>query len=113
MRVKLDMNSIVYHNLVDITKEGLTLESNKEQVYISFDCCVKNYSLEKGQKTSNCVATRDVTKLTFTFYTQPKINVVFKRNFLKDLIVKKSAVSKFLDLQKAILEVGYTSYDLS
>lgn len=31
----------------------------------------------------------------------------------KDLIAGKSAVSKFFDLQKAIVEVGYTSYDLS
>lgn len=59
------------------------------------------------------MATRDITTLSFTFYTQPKTNLVFKRSFLKDLIAGKSAVSKFFDLQKAIVEVGYTSYDLS
>ena len=107
------MNNITCHNLIDVTKEGITLESAKEKIYISFDDCIKNFSLEKGKEFCKCVATRDITTLTFTFYTQPKTNVVFKRNFLKDLIAGKSAVSKFLDMQKAIVEVGYTSYDLS
>ena len=106
------MNNIICHNVIDVTKEGITLESAGEKIYIDFDDCVKNFSLEKG-KVSKCVATRDITTLSFTFYTQPKTNVVFKRNFLKDLIEGKSPVSKFLDMQKAIVEVGYTSYDLS
>ncbi len=38
---------------------------------------------------------------------------VSERNFFKELIAGKSATSKFLDLQKAIVEAGYTSYDLS
>ena len=107
------MNSIICYNLIDVTKEGITLESAKERVYISFDDCVKNFSLEKGNEFCKCVATRDITTLSFTFYTQPKTNVIFKRNFFKDLIAGKSAVSKFLDMQKAIVKVGYKSYDLS
>ena len=106
------MKSIICHRLIDITKEGITLESHKEKIYIRFDECVKNFSLENG-KSRSCVATRDITTLSFTFYTQPKTNVVFKRNFFKDLIVRKSALNKFLNMQKAIVEAAYTSYDLS
>ena len=43
----------------------------------------------------------------------PQTIIIFKRNFLKALIVGKSATGKFLELQKAIIENGYTSYDLS
>lgn len=107
------MNGIICHNIIDITKEGIMLESQKERIYVCFDKCAKNFSLEKGNEYSRCVATRDVTTLSFVFYTQPKTKVVFKKCFLKDLITGKSAVSKFFDLQKAIVEAGYTSYDLT
>ena len=107
------MNNIICHDVVDVTKEGITLKSYGGNIYIHFDDCVKNFSLEKGSKCYKCVATRDITTLSFTFYTQPKTNVVFKRSFFKDLIAGKSATSKFLDMQKAIVEAGYTSYDLS
>lgn len=106
------MYNIICHNVIDVTKEGITLESGREKIYINFDDCIKNFSLEKGKEFCKCVATRDITTLSFTFYTQPKTNVVFKRSF-KDLIMGKSAVSKFFDMQKAIAKVGYTSYDLS
>ena len=107
------MNNIICHNVIDVTEEGIILESDKEKIYINFDDCVKNFSLENGREFCKCVATRDVTTLSFTFYTQPKTNLVFKKCFLQDLVTRKSAVSKFFDLQKAIVEVGYTSYDLS
>ena len=107
------MNNIICHNIIDVTREGIMLESAREKIYIDFNDCVKNFSLEKGSDFCKCVATRDITTLSFTFYTHPKINVVFKRSFFKDLIAGKSAASKFLDMQKAIVAVGYTSYDLS
>ena len=106
------MNNIICHKVIDVTKKGITLQSAGEKIYIDFDDCVKNFSLEKGN-VCKCVATRDITKLSFTFYTYPKTNIFFKRSFLKDLIAGKSATSKFLDMQKAIVEAGYTSYDLS
>ena len=107
------MNNIICRNVIDVTKEGIRLKSTKEDIYICFDDCVKNFSSENGKEFCKCVATRDITALSFTFYTQPKTTLVFKKSFLKDLIAGKSAVSKFFDLQKAIVEAGYTSYDLS
>ena len=111
-RGTVDMNNVICHKVIDVTKVGITLESSIGKIYIDLEDCVKNFSLEKGE-ICRCVATRDITTLSFTFYTRPKTNVVFKRNFFKELIAGKSAISKFLDMQKAIVEAGYTSYDLS
>ena len=107
------MSNIICFEIVDINRSGVTVKSGKTDIKICFDECAKNYANEKSLETSRCVATRDITRLTFTFYTHPKIKVVFKKHFLKDLFSGKSAVRKFLELQKAINKYGYTSYDLS
>ena len=107
------MNSIILQEIVDINSSGLTLKHESANIFICFNDCAENYANEKSLETSKCVATRDITNLTFTFYTNPKTKVVFKKHFLKDLLSGKSAVRKFLDLQKTINKYGYTSYDLS
>ena len=106
------MNNVIFYKVIDATKEGITLESDIKRIYIDFNDCAKNYSLEKGKKC-NCVADRDITSLSFTFYTNPKTNVVFKIKKTKKLVSGKSSIRAFLDMQKAIVEAGYTSYDLS
>lgn len=107
------MNEIICSEIIDINSSGFILKHKKTSVFISFDECSRNYANEKSVEMSKCVATRDITKLTFTFYTNPKTEIVFKKNFLKDLFSGKSAVGKFLDLEKIINKYGYTSYDLS
>lgn len=107
------MNEIICHNIIDTTKDGLTIQSDKGKIYINFNDCVKNFSLENSKQICKCVATRNINTLSFTFYTQPKINVFFKKNVFKDMITGKSAASRFLDMQNKISKVGYTSYDLS
>ena len=107
------MGNIVCFEIVNINSLGITAKRGKTDIKICFNECVKNYANENSLENSRCVAIRDITKLTFTFYTQPKIRVVFKKHFFKDLFSGKSAVSKFLDLQNAINKYGYTSYDLS
>ena len=106
------MNNIICYNVASVTKEGVVLDCQKNKIYIDFADCAKNFSLENN-KFSKCVATRDITTLTFIFYTQPKTKVIFKKCFLKEFIGGKTAVNKFLNLQKFIIESGYTSYDLS
>lgn len=106
------MNTVVCHKVIAVTKEGITLESARKKIYIDFNDCAKNFSSEKG-KDCKCVATRDITTVSFTFYTQPKTKVVFKSSFFKKLIAGKSSTDKFSDMQKAIAEVGYTRYDIS
>lgn len=107
------MNDILCFEISDINSSGLTAKSGKTDIKIRFEECAKNYADENALENSKCVATRDITKLTFTFYTCPRTIVIFKKHFFKDLLSGKSAVRKFLDLQKAINKYGYTSYDLS
>ena len=107
------MDDIICHNILSVAEDGIVLKYKKNKIYINFKDCAKNYAAEKNAEFGKCIASRNITKLSFTFYTQPKTTVVFKKNLLKDLIVGKSAVSKFHDLQKAIVKAGYTSYDLS
>ena len=107
------MSNIICFEIVNINNSGITVKSGKTDIKICFDECAKNYANENSLENSRCVATRDITKLTFTFYTQPKIRVIFKKHVFKDLVSGRSAVSKFLELQKTINKYGYTSYDLS
>lgn len=107
------MSNIICFEIVHINSSGITVKSGKTDIKICFEECVKNYANENSLENSRCVATRDITKRTFTFYTQPKISVVFKKHFFKDLFSAKPAVRRFLELQKEINKCGYTCYDLS
>ena len=75
------MSSINCSEIVNINGFGITAKSGKEDVEICFDECAKNYANENSLEKSRCVATRDISKLTFTFYTNPKTKVVFKKHF--------------------------------
>jgi len=112
-KCKSPNDSIICDEILDVDNSGLTIKCNNSDIFISFAECVKNYANENSLENSRCVATRDITKLTFTFYTQPKLRVIFKKHFFKDLVSGRSAVNKFLELQKTINKYGYTSYDLS
>ena len=103
------MKNVICSRIIDVSKDGITLESAGEKIYIDFEECAKNFSLEKG-KVSKCVANRDITALSFTFYTCPQTRIIFKKYFLKDLIAGKSALCKFTDVQKAIRLPTHTLY---
>lgn len=107
------MNDLIYSEIINISSTGITLKHKGSNIFVSFKECTKNYAKQNSLETSKCVAVRDITSLTFTFYTNPKIKLVFKKNFFKNLFSGKSAVSKFLDLERAIKNFGFTSYDLS
>ena len=107
------MKNNICYDVINVDHKGITLRYSNGNIYVRFDECAKNYATENLLETSKCVATRDITTLSFTFYTLPKTKVIFKKHFLKDLLFGKSAVSKFFDLQKAIVQSGYTSFDLS
>lgn len=107
------MNNISHYNAIRVSKNGIIIEWHNANIYIDFDDCAQKYAAEKGLQSSRCVAERDITTLSFTFYTCPKTKVIFKKHPLMNIIDGKSAVSKFTDLQKAIIKAGYTSYDLS
>ena len=104
---------IICYDVIDVTESEVILQSSNGFCHVNFDDCAKNYSWENRSQGSKCVAVRDITTLSFTFYTQPKTKLVFKKHFLKSLIGGKSAVGKFLDLETEIIKAGYVSFDLS
>lgn len=107
------MKRIIFQGIVDTGKDGITIESPDGNVFINFKECAKNFSSEHGDSSAKCVAARDITSMTFIFYTAPKTEIVFEKRTLKNIFGKKSANDKFSELQKAIDEAGYRSYDLS
>ena len=107
------MKEIICYDVIRIDKEGITLDNNSTNIRVLFEDCAQNYANENSLITSKCVATRDISTLTFSFYTVPKTKIIFKRHLIKDLFFCKSPVNKFFDLQNAISQFGYTSYDLS
>ncbi len=107
------MHDIICTEVISINHSGIKVRDKNKDVTINFEECAKNYANEMSFETSKCVATRDITNLTFIFYTQPKIKLVFKKHFFNDLFSRKTAINKFLELQKAINKYGFTSYDLS
>jgi len=107
------MSEIVCCDIVSIDSKGITLKHPKNNIYIYFDECARNYATEKALITNKCIAERNITTLSFVFYTYPKTKLVFKKQLLENFIPNKSATNQFFYLQKAIEKAGYTSYDLS
>ena len=101
-------------DIIQITKEGITFKTPNGDMQVTFSECKYNYAFENSLSESNCVATHDVTVPVFTFYSNPKVEVLFKKkNFLQDLFSKRPWHAKFFELQKTIQKLGYTTYDLS
>ena len=103
-----------YSEVVSINKRGVVVKNKDSQAKIDFEECSKNYANENSLEVSKCVATRDITTLTFTFYSNPKVVLMFqKRRSLLNIFTEKSAIKQFLELQNLINRYGYSTYDLS
>lgn len=107
------MQNIIYCDHTKIKDEEVIIKNKGTIFYISLSDCAKNFSVERSTKKIKCVADRDVSSLSYIFYTKPKTKVIFKKHHVKDLFFFKSASRKFFDLQTEIIKAGYMSYDLS
>ena len=98
-------------NIVRIDEKGITLSADR---FISFAECARNFRLEKGGGKT-CVGERDVTDLSFAFYTAPHPTVIkfFPKGKLPLPFAKTKTTSRFLLLQKQIEKYGYSTYDMS
>lgn len=99
-------------SIVHITNEGITYSDEFDRKhFISYEDCAKN------GPTATCVAERDITKWYFKFYS-PNVSIkfVFRSPFVfkkgKRFLVGRKR-KRFEALSQAILDSGYTSYDLS
>ena len=107
------MNNLIFYNYTDLNNIGIVFESNNQKHFVRFEECARNYAIEKGVKSSTCVASRDIQTLTFVFHTNPKTILIFKKMSIKNILRCKSAASRFRSLQKAITNAGYTTFDMS
>ncbi len=90
-------------NIIHITNEGITYADEFDRKhFISFEDCAMN------GPTASCVAERDITKWYFKFYSS-SISIKFVFGGLFAFKKRK----RFAALRQAIIDSGYTSYDLS
>ncbi len=97
--------------IAGISKEGISLISFG---FINFKECAYNFKQTEGG-SGTCVGEREITDLSFTFYTSPKpimIKFIEKNKFI-EFIAKENTVSRFHKLQKQMIKFGYTTRDIS
>ena len=67
----------------------------------------------KGDASSRCVGSRDITKLTFTLSSNPPTEITFSKGLRAYIRTRKTAAKRFHLFQKAIQSSGFTTFDLS
>ena len=101
-----------YSDIVTINFKGIYCKNERDECHILFEECRKNFAFENSLKNSKCVATRNIEKGEFTFFTTPKIKIFFK-NKKRFLFKPPSYVNDFHALQNQIFLLGFTTYDLT
>ena len=101
-----------YDDIVEINSTGIYCKNDRYESMILFENCSRCFAMENSLNHSRCVATRDILKGVFTFFTTPKTKILFKtkRRFL---IKNFSYVNDFHILQNQIISFGFTTYDLT
>lgn len=103
-----------YCDVVKVNTEGIIIQKSKFNFKIKFEECAQNYANKKMISESRCVASRDIRKLCFTFYSDPQITIDFNlRISILNRFVRKVLIHRFLKFQKIINKCGYSTYDLS
>lgn len=106
-----DYDCCTDNEIMGISKEGISLKSFR---FINFKECAYNFKQVEGG-SGKCIGEREITDLSFTFYTSPKpimIKFIEKSKFV-ELISKKNTSSRFHKLQQQILDYGYSTWDVS
>lgn len=97
-------------NIVKIDEQGIVFSDNTT---IRFSECVYIFLGKYPESKSKCIAKRNITAKPpyFEFYTNPiHLKVIFD---YRGVFAKFKNEKAFLKLQKQILNLGFTTYDLS
>ena len=108
-----DYDTFTEHEITNITHHGILL---KNDVLIEFKTCAKNYKEAHSlEEKTLCIGERDITDLSFTFYTSPKpIMIKFiEKNKFAEFFSKCNTRQRFHELQKKVNEYGYKTFDMS
>ena len=106
-----DSSNFSENDITGISNAGISLVTGS---FIDFTECACNYKLAKGG-SGNCVGDRDITNLSFTFYTSPKpVTIRFAdKNKLIGWISKNNARHRFVKFKKQLADFGYSTFDCS
>ena len=106
-----DYDTYTENEILGMNKNGISLSSFR---FIHFKECAYHFQQMNGG-LGNCVGERDITGLSFTFYTAPKpIRIqLIERNKLIEIFSKTNTISRFHKLQSTILKYGYNTRDCS
>ncbi|MBO5023541.1 MAG: hypothetical protein J6D11_04460 [Clostridia bacterium] len=114
------------HNIIAIN-QGLGENESKEIIYkdkknqrhiIDLDVCCTNFKNQYGTANGNCVGDRNITQGYFLFSTSGiETKISFKRTYVFNLFGNKilfgNKAQRFMQFEKIISKLGYTTYDLS
>jgi hypothetical protein len=107
-----DYITITEKDILEINREGIKYTGG----FIDFSECAANFKEEHGG-SGKCVGERDITgsNPSFGFYTAPLTTHIFfiPKGKLSEFISKSSTYERFHDMQKKIIEYGYTTRDMS
>ncbi len=103
-----DCFSYTEKDIVEINKDGILLKDN---TFINFRICAKNFREKHESSSGKCVAERLLP--VYIFYTQPKPTILkFQRkNIISEFF--SSRWKRSLALQKKINEYGFRTFDMS
>lgn len=91
---------------------GIWLHNQGETRFLALKDCISSANQQGGQSHKS-VGTRDITKLTCTFYSTPSIRIVFAKGILSYIRTGKTAAQRFHQLQNDLNSLGYCTYDCS
>ena len=109
--VNRDSSFFSENDITGISNAGISFATG---CFIDFTECACNYKIAKGG-SGNCIGDRDITNLSFIFYTSPKpvtIRIADKNNLI-GWISKNNARHRYIKLQKQLADYGYSTFDRS
>ena len=108
------------HNIIAINQSDSTIivRDGKEHHTIDLNACALNFKKEHGDSGGMCVGDRNVQSYYFCLNTSGiETKICFKRLYVCNMFGNKllfgSRAQRFHQLQKAITQLGYRTYDLT
>ena len=94
-------------------RQGITL---KNGYVIKFDECVRTWSEVYGMpENMRCVGDRDITEMTFMFFTLPRPVIIRfrKESRIREFFSRHGAEKRFHEFQLKITELGCATFDVT
>ena len=114
------MIKVCDHNIIAINQSDSTIivRDRKDIHIIDLKICADNFMKEYGDSNGKCVGDRNAEGKYFCLSTSGiETMIYFKRLYICNLSGKKilygNRIQRFHQLQKAITQLGYRTYDLT